>query len=134
MITTEMYELQSESLMKMAEKLKKNRENIPKEERTGLGRYASAYELLKKGVITEAIKYACMGIRQGLYIDEELIKISNKIVTENFSVILKLVFQCEWSELNTLLNQLNQNFLSQYVFPTWLNFNKQAQLATKMDL
>lgn len=125
MITTEMYELQSESLMKMAEKLKKNRENIPKEERTGLGRYASAYESLKKGVITEAIKYACMGIRQGLYIDEELIKISNKIVTENFSVILKLVFQCEWSELNTLLDQLNQNFLSQYVFPTWL---KQVQV------
>lgn len=125
MITTEMYELQSEGLMKMAEKLKKNRENIPKEERTGLGRYASAYESLKKDVITEAIKYACMGIRQGLYIDEELMKISNKIVTENFSVILKLVFQCEWSELNKLLGQLNQNFLNQYVFPTW---SKQVQV------
>lgn len=118
MITYEMYEEQEEILRQKAEKLKRNRNNIPYKERVGNGRYAKAYSVFREEVMNETVKYACMGIRKVCLLDDELIRIADEIVKENFKTILLLVFSCQFNELNLLLEQLQKKFWDEYYIPS----------------
>lgn len=118
-VNYEMYEEQFTLLVSIAEKLKKNHDNIDKSDRTGTGKYAKAYNHLRNQLCSETLKYACMGVRVGLVLDETLVKKANDIVTENFRSIWHLVCQCEFDELNNLLENMQQKYLKEEVFPVW---------------
>lgn len=118
-INDEMFEEQEQLLQKKAMQFKRNHDGIPKEERTGNGKYAKAYAKLRNEIMGETLKYACMGVRKGLLLDDVLVEAANQIASEKFREILLLVFKCEFDKLNVLLEQLQQKFLEEYYFPSW---------------
>lgn len=118
-INDEMFEEQEQLLREKAMHLKRNHDGIPKEERIGNGKYAKAYAKLRDEIMGDTLKYACMGVRKGLLLDDALIEDANRIVSERFREILLLVFKCEFDELNALLEQLQQKFLDECYFPSW---------------
>ena len=119
MVTCEMYEEEFLKLKKMAVRLKNNRLGIKREERVGTGKFAKAYAKLRAEVATETVKYACMGIRQGLTLNNKCVCAADELIAANIQDIWLCVCRCEFDELNWKLEQLQQQILVEIVFSEW---------------
>lgn len=115
-ITHEIFEEEEQNFKSMAEKLKRNREQIKKEDRTGTGRYAKAYQSLKNQVYQESVKYAIYSIKYCIEVTPKLEPKVEELLREVINDVVMMTRDCQWAKLDNLLEKQRAKFLN-YVFP-----------------
>lgn len=107
-------------LIEKAGRLNRNIKNVPKEDL--LGKYHSSFQGLFNECINIAGQYACLRVREFLYIcpdeqGEALVTALHQLVSDHAQEIANIVVKGDIDCLDTFLYQLRAEFFQTYWYP-----------------